>query len=848
MEQPPSPPPSAPADGTPEAAAWAPARGAWPPTAPGGQAFGPPARAAWDAAAGRLTAQSPDGATLHVQPLGADTVRVTLLAPGTAAAPPSFAVVGAAAGAGAGDVTETAAGWTVPTPAGPLTLGANGHLCWTAPSGVVRFATAPGPGQHAGFGWGDGWVWAWLEQNPTAAYFGAGERTGPLDRSTTQMTFWTADVGPHHPGTDAMYQCIPVFLAWDPTTGQTAGLFCDHPGLQRWDIGGVQAGALCVAARAPVLDLYLFAGPAMPDVLAQYTALTGRMPLPPRWALGFQQSRWSYYPASTVLAIAQEFRRRNLPGDVLYLDIDYMRGFRDFTFDPEGFPDPAGLLQALAALGFRVVTILDPGVKKDRGYRIYDEMFREQYYVKWPDGRPFVGTVWPGPCVFPDFFAPAVRAWWGRQHAALLDVGVAGIWDDMNEPAVASSQQPADITLDHTWAAGTFPAELVHATESGPRAHSAVHSAYGLQMARATAAALDALRPEARRFVLTRAGYAGVQRYAAVWTGDNHSWWEHLAMAVTMCQGMGLSGVPFVGTDIGGFNGRASGELYLRWLQFGAVMPLARAHYNGHESGGQDQEPWSFGPAIEAHARTALELRYRLLPYLYSLFATASETGAPVLRPLAWEFPRDPRGRTADTEALCGPALLVAPVTRAGQGAQAVYLPAGRWLHFATGVLYPGGQDVLVPTPLEHFPLFVRGGSIVPLGEPALTADAAAATAVTLLAVAPAPGDPPQAAFSWYEDDGATLAYRTGAWRRTPLHCAAAPDGQLRITIGPVAGPWTPPPRDLRLALAGLDRAPTVVLQDGHIATRTWDPAGPRLLLTLPPLAEGSTIQIEIEP
>ncbi|HUS16348.1 MAG TPA: TIM-barrel domain-containing protein, partial [Chloroflexia bacterium] len=285
------------------------------------------------------------------------------------------------------------------------------------------------------------------------------------------------------------------------------------------------------------------------------------------------------------------------------------------------------------------------------------------------------------------------------------------------------------------------------------------------------------------------------------------------------------------------------------WLQFGAVMPLARGHYNSHESGGQAQEPWSFGPVIEAHARAALELRYRLLPYLYSLFREAATTGAPVLRPLAWHFPRDPRGRTADLEVLCGPALLVAPVTRPGQGAEAVYLPAGRWMHLATGDLYEGGQDVLVPTPLDHFPLFQRAGSVIPLSEPARNAEATAQTDITLLAAVPLPGTDPLPAFPWYEDNGSDLAYQAGDYRLTPLRCTTNGMGAIVVEIGPVTGRWTPPARVLEVALAGLDRAPrTVTLTGSGAVPATWDTGSRRLIVSLPEPGTGDALQLVVEP
>ena len=368
-------------------------------------------------------------------------------------------------------------------------------------------------------------------------------------------------------------------------------------------------------------------------MLDRYTALTGRTPMPPLWALGNQQSRWSYMSADELRAIAAGFREREIPCDVLHLDIDYMDGYRVFTWDRERFPDPAGLIAELGEQGFRVVTIADPGVKVDERYALYTEGRERGYFCLTRDGDEYRNAVWPGLCAFPDFTDPAVREWWGDQQHVLLDEGVAGVWCDMNEPALFVPQ------------GATMPPDVVHLGGGRTRLHGEVHNAYGSLMAQAAREGLERLRPEARPFVISRAGYAGLQREAMHWTGDNSSWWEHLWMSMPQLQNLGLSGIAWAGVDIGGFFGDCTGELLARWTEFGVFQPFCRNH---SAMGTVAQEPWAFGEPWETICRDMLRLRMRLLPYLYTLFEECHRTGAPILRPLLFEHPDDPddiRGR-----------------------------------------------------------------------------------------------------------------------------------------------------------------------------------------------------------
>ncbi len=410
--------------------------------------------------------------------------------------------------------------------------------------------------------------------------YGLGEKAFDLNLRGRRLEMWNTDPSPYPPGRDPLYHSIPFLVSLH--NGQAHGLFFDNPGRTRFDLGHTRPDLLRYEADTGELCAYLIGGPGIPDVLAGYTRLTGRMPMPPRWALGYHQSRWSYFPEGQVRTLAAEFRRRRIPCDAIHLDIDYMDGFRVFTWDPSRFPDPPRLLADLHEQGFHVIAMIDPGVKVDPGplpvlarasgpggrdipgYAIHDEGLAHGFFCKLPDGRPFRGPVWPGDCYFPDFTDPAVRAWWGDLYRPLLDAGLDGFWNDMNEPAVFLGQ--------------TMPPYLVHNYDGHGACHSDIHNVYGLQMARASAEGLRRLRPGERVPLITRSAYAGVQRHALAWTGDNWSTWAHLRLGVSMCLNLGLSGVAFCGPDTGGFAGDCDGELLARWTQVGALTPFFRNH------------------------------------------------------------------------------------------------------------------------------------------------------------------------------------------------------------------------------------------------------------------------------
>ena len=602
--------------------------------------------------------------------------------------------------------------------------------------------------------------------------YGLGERTGGLDRRGRLWTFWNTDaydpaVGGWHPGQDPMYQSIPLEL--HAGAGGAYGLFTDETRRMTIELG-LAGGLDTTHAVTRSLAQYVIAGPTLADVVRRYTGLTGAPALPPRWAFGFHQSRWGYASATDLLAIADRFRSEGIPADALWLDIQSQDAFRSFTFDETQFP--ASAIAQLAAKGFHVVAIEDPGIKAEPGFAVYDSGVAGGHFLM-KDGAPYQGTAWPGAAAWPDLSRPATRAWWGQQVSHVADRGIAGIWLDVNEPT----------TFPEGGGGTTVPDELAVDGDGTPATMAELHNAYALFEARAT---FDALAARGTRpFVLSRAGYAGIQRYAAVWTGDTPSTWDGLDQTLPMLLGLGLSGVPFVGSDIGGYSGNASPELYARWLALGSISPFSRAHVT---SGVPGQEPWMFGDAVTAAARARLGDRYHLMPYLYSLGAEAVRTGAPILRPLVWEFPDDPMVADLADEAMLGPSILAAPITIAGATSRHVYLPAGRWFELHSGAIIDGPTTIDATISLAALPLYVRAGAILPVDD-----------AGTLgLEVYPGP-QPSQ--FALYEDDGAQLAPaplttitvtpNAGGADVAIDHAGTAPARQLQVRVHRVDGTVT---------------------------------------------------------
>jgi alpha-glucosidase len=652
-------------------------------------------------------------------------------------------------------------------------------------------------------------------------FYGLGEKAARLDKRRGHFTMWNSDTPGYKEGTDPIYQSIPFYVGWQ--NGDAYGIFFDNSYRTYFDLGQSTQEYAAFSAEGGEMNYYFFWGPSIKKVLGRYADLTGHMPLPPMWALGNQQSRWSYYPESVAEEVVRQYRAHDLPLDVLYLDIHYMEGYRIFTWDTSRFPDPKAFTGRMRQQGVRVVTIVDPGVKyqpadsgeltasgphpelgpQDKHYYVYDQGAAKGYFLKRKDGTLYVGKVWPGESVFVDYTIDAARRWWGDLLHAYTDNGVAGIWTDMNEPA------------DFVDQTGKAQMDVVNYDEGEYSTHAKNRNVFALLMARATREGLERLQPNLRPYVITRAGYAGYQRYSTTWTGDNTSTWEALALSLPMFQSLGLSGVPFVGTDVGGFIGRADGELLTRWYQVGFLTPMCRNHM---QIDSYDHEPWRFGKYFEDIIRKYLKLRYRLLPFLYTMVEDASRTGVPVFRPLLLNYQQDSNALNIDDEFMIGSDLLIAPILKPDLTSRMVYLPKGRWIDYWTGRTIEGGSMVRREAPLDIVPVFVRAGAIIPMGP---EMDYVGQRRTDPLTFDIYPDEAGRAATTLYEDDGLTPAYRTGAFRRTPITVSRAGRG-LQVDLGNPEGSYEPGKRNIVLLVKSLSTARQVSV-DGKIVARVGE-------------------------
>jgi len=577
---------------------------------------------------------------------------------------------------------------------------------------------------------------AWKQEvvkaiGPETVIYGLGDKTGFLNKRHYVYENWnTDDPKPHCDNFRSLYKSIPFFII----AGENGfcGILADNTYRSLFDMGKESDDYLYWAHADGSLDYYMIPGKDIKQVLGRYYALTGRNELQQKWVYGFHQSRWSYETAEKVAEVASRMREARLPLDAIHLDIDYMDAYRVFTFDRSRFPDPGKLMNDLAKQNVHTVSIVDPGVKLEPGYFVYDEGVKQGHFAKNPDGSIYEGAVWPGPSVFPDFSQLKTRQWWGKKLKIMLDAGVSGIWNDMNEPANFTGQLPDDVQF----ADGD---------------HLQMHNVYGHLMAQATYDGLKKLTGK-RPFVLTRACYAGSQRYCSGWTGDNHSLWHHLQLSLTQMMNLGLSGMNMVGSDVGGFGSDTTPELMIRWMQLGSLSPFFRNH---SAKGTRNQELYCFDKQTVDACRKAMELRYHLLPYIYDL----AHEPLPMLRPLVMEFPHDPHYRGITDQFMLGGSLLAAPVMSPGVTARAVYLPKGVWYDYYTCERYTGGKYFLADAPLDRMPLFARAGAIIPVsvGNPQSTEELDA----VMLEVFAGKGS-----FVHYTDDGESLAYQEGAIHR----------------------------------------------------------------------------------
>jgi alpha-glucosidase len=646
-------------------------------------------------------------------------------------------------------------------------------------------------------------------------FYGLGEKAARLDKRRGEFTMWNSDTFGYQEGTDPVYQSIPFYLGWQH--GAAYGIFFDNSYRTHFDFGASSQEYAAFTAEGGEINYYFFGGPSFKKILGRYAELTGHMPMPPMWALGNQQSRYSYYPDTVAEEVVRRYRADDLPLDVLHLDIHFMDEFRVFTWNSQRFPNPKRFTDKLRAQGVKVVTIVDPGIKY-QGYSTYDQGAAQDFFLKRKDGRPYIARVWPGDSVFVDYTKDAAARWWGDLHRAYTEQGVAGIWNDMNEPSDFNDQTGKSQMDVVTYDGG----------ENSPYAKN--RNVFALNEARATYQGLQRLLPNLRPYVITRAGYAGIQRYATVWTGDNRSTWEALRLSLPMFMTLGLSGEPFVGADVGGFIGRTDPELLVRWYEVGFLTPFCRNHA---DMASPDHEPWRYGKYYEDIIRKYLKLRYRLLPFLYTALEEAHRTGVPLFRPLLLNYQDDENALAIDDEFMVGGDLLAAPILKPDQTSRTVYLPKGKWIDYWTGAAQEGGRMIRVEAPLETVPLFIRGGAILPTGPEMNYVGEKSGEPVHFEIY---PDQQGAASASLYEDDGLTESYRQGSFRRTAVGLRRTASGD-EIEISAPQGQFVPPPRDLVLSTRGsgarrvlLDGKPLAALDTSRQA-RGWSRLGNRITI-----------------
>lgn len=594
-------------------------------------------------------------------------------------------------------------------------------------------------------------------------FIGLGEKTGNLNRRGEAHTNWNTDNPSYQVDDDDLYSTFPFYIGIHHDLNY--GIFFDNTYKSLFNFGASNNRFSSFGAEGGEMNYYFIYGSTIRQIINQYTMLTGRINIPPIWSLGFQQSRWSYFPDNEVLNLAKTFREKKIPLDNLYLDIHYMDAYKVFTWNPERFSKPEEMLGKLKDMNVHTTVIVDPGIKVEKGYKAYEEGISQSYFIKYPDGKEYCAQVWPGWCNFPDFTRPDVRKWWGNNFGPMINAGVEGFWTDMNEIA--------------SWGGGYTPS-LVQLNWDGRFAsYKQAKNAYGMQMSRSTYEGSRSLMNGKRPLTLTRASYAGAQRYTAIWTGDNFASDAHMMLGCRLVNSLGISGMAFAGVDVGGFMGETSTKLFGRWLTIGAFTPFFRVH---KESNANSSEPWTYGESIENISRNYISLRYRLMPYLYSAFAEAHKIGIPVSRTLIIDNTFDEKCwyYAYQQQFMFGPSILVAPVESTKEITR-VYLPNGNWFDFFTGKQYNGEQEIMIECPLDKLPVFAKGGSIIPMQT--IVQSTSEKPSDTLFVHVYFGNE--TSVYNYYEDDGLTYSYEKGNFTEAKMTFDPA---NKKIILEPLSG------------------------------------------------------------
>jgi alpha-glucosidase len=701
----------------------------------------------------------------------------------------------------------------------------NVHVSITKSPLLINFSDAAGNTLLADepsfpMAWNGKRVHVWKKMPADENYYGLGDKAGPMNRRNRSFTNWNTDDFGWQESSDPLYKTTPFFIGL--RKGAAYGVFFDNTYRSVFDFGKESQDYFSFGAEGGELNYYFIAGPEPKKIIEAYTAMTGRSPLPPLWTLGYQQSRYSYYPEARAREIVKTLRDRKIPADAIYFDIDYQQGNAPFTINREYFSTFEKMISDFRAQGMHSILITDLHIKKDpnHGYAPYDSGMKNDVFVKNPDGSVYVGTVWPGASVFPDFTLSRVRDWWGGLYKGFVGMGAAGFWNDMNEPALF---ERADKTM---------PLDIIHRLDDGTTLdHRAIHNVFGMQNVRATYEGLRKLQPEERPFVLTRAAYAGAQRYAATWTGDNSSTWNHLKMSTPMLLSMGISGYPLVGDDIGGFAGSPTADLLTRWFEVGALNPIYRDHT---AKGTADQEPWVHGPEHEAIRRKYIELRYELMPYLYTGIEEASRTGIPLMRPVFLEYPQASEFYGDNRDFLFGRDFFVAPVTTEMVDAEEILLPPGEWYDFWTNTKLSSKEKFNLHPRLDEMPLYVRAGAIVPMQPLVQSTGEKPNGPLELHVYLPAGTAGDDCRGTLYQDDGHTFAYQKGEILRVNYSCQVS-NGSVTVTSRIEKNAFRPWWKSAEVLLVGT-AAPPREVRIGDVVVHEWryDGLGHTVTLAVP--------------
>jgi len=686
-------------------------------------------------------------------------------------------------------ITQTASGISVHTDSLKLLIGKHPlSFSFQTPDGKIINEDEPGLNTS----WVGEEVTAYRHMQQGERFVGLGEKTGNLDRTGSGYTNWNTDAYGYSPNQDPIYSSIPFYIGIHPNG--IYGIFLDNSYQTDFNFGASNNRFSSFGARHGEMNFYFINGANIPGIISSYTWLTGRMHIPPLWSLGYQQNRYSYYPDTEVLRIAQTLREKKIPADGITLDIHYMDKYQLFTWDKQRFPDPKAMTAKLKSMGFETTVIVDPGIKIEPGAAAFERGLKADVYLKYADGKNYAGQVWPGWCYFTDFTDPKGRNYWKDEVKFFSDYGVKGIWNDMNEIATWGQKMSSNILFN--W-------------EGKKTTHLQAHNVYGMLMTRASYEGAKAATRE-RPFILTRAGFAGLQRYSALWTGDNRSEDEHMLLGVRLINSLGLSGVSFTGMDVGGFIGTPTTELYARWMQLGAFMPYFRNHSALNT---KSAEPWTFGEQVTDIVRNYISIRYKLMPYIYGSFYESSQTGMPVSRSLVIDHPYDPNIFTSlyQNEYCFGPSLLIAPAESQWK-IMKVYLPEGKWYNFYNDQLIDGKSENYVDLPLKKLPVFVKAGSIIPMQT--LVQTTASKPSDTLF-IHLYKGDRPNR-YTYYEDDGRSFNYEKGEYyKRDVVYDPSIRTLSFERPIGSYASSF----KKIKIVLHGFGKKPAYEVNGKSVAS-----------------------------